>query len=305
MYNEERKLRYIADSKNKARLKYIFITAEPFETKEGCDLCEFSNETIQLLVDSAFGIRKSTTDSAISIIRRYASWCKENGYQVSDAALNGEVDTFRKLRRKMLSSPAHLEKILNTVYHPVSNETTDCLYRCYLWMAFAGLPEEEVLEVTTDEIDFTMMTIEHGGKSYEIPREAIPAFRMACEAEQFLFIHPDYTTYRKRLPGPYLMRGVRADRLSLHNLQDVRYKHFTPAGFEVDYQCARLSGLYYKTFEMERMGDPVNFDAFVVEMAEESIKRRGKAPADWAKFISQTRRRIKGDYENWKKAFSV
>lgn len=88
--------------------------------------------------------------------------------------------------------PKHLQAILDKSFHPLESETVDCVYRCYLWMAFAGMEEANALEVKVSEIDFGPMLIEHGGKSYEIYREAIPAFRMACEATEFMYEHPNY-----------------------------------------------------------------------------------------------------------------
>ena len=75
-----------------------------------------------------------------------------------------KVDMADKMRRLMVASPQHLESIMDAAFDPVDSETVDCLYRCYLWMAFSGFSEDESLSVKVSEIDFDSMMIHHNGK---------------------------------------------------------------------------------------------------------------------------------------------
>jgi len=220
--------------------------------------------------------------------------------------LKTEMD--EKMKRMMIASPVHLEAVLNKIFEPVASETVDCLYRCYLWMGFAGIEEAEAIEVTVDEIDFDTMTIEHGGKSYEIYREAVPAFKMACNATEFRYVNPNYTDgkqggYRNRYPGEHLLRGIRSAQIKLTTIRAVIGKKFKAEGIETSYGKIRLSGLFYKTYEMERFGEPVNFDAFIVE-------RMGKTDHQYHrnytrnKLANGIRRDLEDDYECWKAAFT-
>ncbi len=220
--------------------------------------------------------------------------------------LKTEMD--EKMKRMMIASPVHLEAILNKLFEPVVSETVDCLYRCYLWMGFAGLEEAEALEVTVDEVDFDTMTIEHGGRSYEIYREAVPAFKMACNATEFRYVNPNYTEekqggYRNRYPGKYLMRGIRSAQIKLTTIRSAIEKKLKAAGVETTYGKIRLSGLFYKTYEMERFGEPVNFDAYIVERIG---KTEHKYHVNYTrnKLANSIRRDLEDDYECWKAAFT-
>ena len=309
MYNEERKMRFLAETRESSAYGIsVFKTFEPYEREAGMDLCELTTEALQPVINTNFGFRERTIETAISFMRSYVAWCRERDCPTSDGVYGLRTEMDEKMKRLMIASPAHLESILNKAFAPVSKETIDCLYRCYLWMVFAGMEESDPLDVTVDEIDFSYMTIEHGGRSYEIYREAVPAFRMACDATQFLYINPNYTgdkekgVYRDRYPGKSLFRGIRSDQIKLTTIKGIINKAFSTNGIETSFGKVRLSGLFYKTFEMERMGEPVNFNSYVVECMNKTDSQYHRNYTR-SKRANSIRRYIKNDYEHWKAAF--
>lgn len=309
MYNEERKMRFLTEMRSSVDFgRSVFNTIEPYEQKEEKDLCELTVDILQPIANAKFGSRTRTTDSTIAFLRSYVGWCKEQGYPTCSDVYELKTEMDEKMKRMMIASPIHLEAILNKIFEPVASETVDCLYRCYLWMGFAGIEEAEAIEVTVDEIDFDTMTIEHGGKSYEIYREAVPAFKMACNATEFRYVNPNYTDgkqggYRNRYPGEHLLRGIRSAQIKLTTIRAVIGKKFKAEGIETSYGKIRLSGLFYKTYEMERFGEPINFDVFIIE-------RMGKTDHQYHrnytrnKLANGIRRDLEDDYECWKAAFT-
>lgn len=306
MYNAERKEKYLYESSfsnNPTCLSSIFRTTEPYEQTLGVDLCAMSPDDLQAIFDQEFGYKSKPVEDYMSLLKKYIVWSQEQGYPICEDLLSFKPDMRVKMQRYMVSSPAHLEKILNMCFTPLSSETIDCLYRCYFWMAFSGLPEEEVVKVAVNEINLSTNTIEHNGESYPIDPEAVPAFRMGCEAEQFLFIHPKYQTYRKRFDGPYLMRGVRNARMSLKSLQNVKNIHMAKKKIALTYDSISLSGMFYRAYMMEKDGHTVNFDTYSVEYALQSIQNRN-SKRDLETISRQVRYLISRDYANWKMAFN-
>ncbi len=308
MYNEERKTRFITETHSSSEYgRSIFTTTEPYETKEGVDVSEFTANTLQSLINENFGSRIRTAYTVISFLKSYISWCKKEGYKTTDGVYSLEIDVDSKMRQKMVASPAHLESILNKIFEPVTSNTVDCLYRCYLWMAFAGIDEDETVEVLVSEVDLGSMLIEHNGGSYEIYREAVSAFKMACEATEFRYINPNYAEekqgmYRERYKGEYLLRGIRSPKLKIATLRAVIGKKFREYNIQTSYGRIRLSGIFYKAFEMERFGEPVNFNAYVVERMKKNNHplEHGISKDKWAYSV---KRDIERDYESWKRAF--
>lgn len=309
MYNEERKMRFLEETRSSVDFgRSVFNTIAPHEEKENKDLCELSIEVLQPIANTKFGSRTRTSDSTIAFLRSYVCWCKEQGYPTTSDVYDLKTEMDEKMKRMMIASPTHLEVVLNKVFDPVQDETVDCLYRCYIWMAFAGIEESETPEVRVDEIDFDSMTIEHGGRSYEIYREAVPAFKMACTATQFRYVNPNYTNgkqggYRNRHPGEHLLRGIRSEKIKLTTIRSVVGKKFKAEAVETSYGKIRLSGLFYKTYEMERFGEPINFDSFVVEHMG---KTEHKYHANYTrnKLANGIKRDLEDDYECWKAAFT-
>lgn len=304
MYNEDRKMRFLTETRSSTDYgRSIFNRTSECEEEAGVDLCMLPLSTLQTLANQNFGARTRAVYSAIAFMRSYVMWCKENGYDVVEDIYKVETQMDEKTKRLMVASPKHLQAILDKSFHPLESETVDCVYRCYLWMAFAGMEESDALEVKVSEVDFGSMLIEHGGKSYEIYREAIPAFRMACEATEFMYEHPNYKRMRSRYPGEYLMRGIRSDKIKSTTIKSVVQKAFKAHGIELTYGNIRLSGMFYRAYEVERMGDDVNFDDIIAEHIVKMDRTYHKNYTR-SKVANLIKRDLFDDYACWKAAFT-
>ena len=304
MYNEERKTRFIETTRSSSDFGHsVFRTTGKYEKAADTDFCELPLETVQEIVNENFGTRTRSMDSCIGFLRSYVGWCKDNGYKTCDAVYNVQSQMDEKIKRRMVSSPRHLQATLDKVFKPVESNMVDCIYRCYLWMAFAGIEEEDALSVKVSEVDFSSMLIEHDGKSYELYREAIPAFRMACNATEFAYEHPNYKQTRNRCPGEYLMRGIRSEQVKLNTVKGIIQKAFKAKNVELTYGKLRLSGVFYRAYEAERMGDPVNFDAVITD----HIRKMGSTyhtNYTRGKVAGLLKRDLFDDYACWKAVFT-
>lgn len=309
MYNEERKMRFLEETRSSIGFgRSVFNTIAPYEQKEGKDLCELPIEILQPVANSNFGARTRTADSTIAFLRTYTTWCRGEGYPVGDGVYLLKTEMDDKVRRLMIASPKHLEAILNKAFNPVQAEMVDCLYRCYLWMVFSGLKDLEALDVKVSEVDFENMLIEHNGKSYELYREAVPAFRMACNATQFRYSNPNYSddkqgNYRNRYPGELLMRGIRSEQIKIATVRGSIGKAFKECGIETTINKIHLSGLFYKAYEMERCGEEVSFDGIVEERLSQMDRTYHKNYTR-NKVANAIKRDLFDDYGCWKAAFA-
>lgn len=306
MYNEERKIQFIREARNSENYgRSVFRTTETYEKAAGKDFCELPLEVLQTIMNQNFGSRTRTMDVTIAFLRSYVDWCKKNGYPASDGIYNVQTQMDEKVKRLMVASPKHLQSKLDNVFSPVESGTMDCIYRCYLWMSFSGIEAAEALEVKVSEVDFTSMQIDHGGMSYELYREAIPAFRMACEATEFQYEHenPKYTQKRNRYPGEYLMRGIRSEKIKATSIKGAIQKAFKAKGVELTYSTIRLSGIFYQAYENERMNMPVNFRNIAAEHINKSNSTYHGSYTK-SKAFNLIQRDLFNDYVCWKAVFT-
>lgn len=298
-------MKYLENTKREPNYALsIFRTVEPYERRAGLDICEFQTENLQKILDSHFGSRKRTSATAVSFLRSYVRWCRKQGYKTEDGAFHIEVRMEDKVRRLMIASPKHLQTILDKTFAPVDSRRIDCIYRCFLWLLFSGMDEAGAIMVTVDEINFNEMTIEHQDQTFELYREAVPAFRMACEAAEFVYKHPLYEDIiRKRYEGQYLMRGFRSNKITLNTAKGVIGKAFRENGIETSLGRIRLSGIFYRAYETERFGEEVNFDGAVKERIAKVAHTSGE-DASRTILFSHIKRDLLNDYACWKEAFA-
>ena len=305
MYNEERKLKFLKDKKNSAFGRSIFNATEQVEEQYEMDLAMLPSEALQSIINERLGVRTRSIGTAIAFIRSYYTWCKDSGFDVGDGLSGISIQNEGKITNTMVSSPKHLYVLLNSVFDPVHEETMDCIYRCFLWMAFSGIEDAEAVEVKVDEIDFDNMLIRHNGGEYELYRESLPAFKKACSLTEFVYVNPKYSkkVTRNRFHGEYLMRGIRSEKISLMTMRSIIGTHFRKNGLKVSYNRIYLSGVFYRAYEMERAGFTPDFTMLAMERVEKTDRHYSENYSK-KKAVTAIEQDFIDDYSSWKQAFA-
>lgn len=317
MFNEERKKEFIrgyTGSLNTANVATtIFNAAEKFEVEWNADLCTKSAEELQPLVDKISGLRAKSKWMSLTILKEYVKWCIAMKVpNACDGMLHIEAVGLDKVRRQMVANPIHLQSYLDIMFEKESEETIDNLFRCYFWMAYGGIDEDDTILVKAEDVDFSQMVIHYKTTTIPIYREAVPAFRNAVMLTDFKYIHtksPRYETRRERIPGDTIMRGIKADAkiltmrttISKRNIKAVQEGRIE---LQLGFYRVRMSGLFYRTYEKERAGLDVDFtDAAERMMDGKKYTLSGRETID-----HRRNRLVKDymeDYERWKLAFSM
>lgn len=316
MYNEDRKVRFIREytgSLNTANVATtLFNALEEHEKLWGADLCTRSSEELQPVIDEIVGLRSKSKWMTLTILKEYVKWCI--AMQVPgacDGMLQIKAVGLDKVKHQMVSGPLHLQKYLDDIFDPESDETIDNIYRCYFWMAYGGIDEEDTILIRNEQIDFSQMTIFYKTINIPIYREALPAFRNAVSLNSFLYKHPNYTkpVRRDRVPGDTLMRGIRATTktftmrttLSKRNIKAIEDGM---TDLQLSFYRVRMSGLFYRVYEMERAGIPASFsEAALRVMDGKTYALHGREKLEHRQ--NKIERNYLEDYQRWKLAFSI
>lgn len=316
MYNNELKARFIKDytqSINTANVATTVFTAmEPFEEAWQADLCTKSAEELQPVIDKVVALRFRSQWMSLNILKEYVKWCMAMRVPgACDGMLSITAAGLDKVKHQMVSSPFHLQQYLDAVFSKEEDEMLDNLYRCYYWMAYGGVQDEDVLSIKTSDVNFDEMCIQYGDTSVPIYRESLPAFHNAVELKSFLYRHPNYAKpiRRDRVPGDTLIRGYRVItqtnnlRSNMSHLSADAIKQ-GKTELQLSFYRVWMSGLFYRMYERERAGLPVDFTGVAAElMSGKTYIIKGRTKIEHRQ--RQRGRDYMEDYQRWKLAFSI
>lgn len=317
MYNEELKISFIRSyttSINTADVcQTIFNAFEPFEVEWDADLCTKNAEDLQPVVDNLVGLRTRSKWMRLIILKDYVKWC--TGMKVPgacDGMLKVETVGLEKVRCQTVANPFHLQTYLNSICEPESEETTDNIYRCFYWLAYGGVEEEDILNIKCSDVDLDNMVVKYKDTEIPIYREALPAFKNCVKLTQFVYKHPNYSklVYKDRVDGDTLVRGIRsapsikAMRVELSRRSKTKMDEGR-TDLKLSYFRVWISGLFYRMYERERAGMPVDFSAAAAQFMEGKTYKLDKGRNTPEAKKRQLARDYLEDYERWKLAFAI
>lgn len=337
MYNEEQKRNFIknytSSQSTAKKIEQIFSWFATYEEKWGMDLAEQSVSELQPVVNSVSGVRTKSTETVLYILKDYVKWCLNNGYKASNGMFGVRTVATEKIREQMVSSPLHLKNILDGAdsakkavnddnkkvkkyyFDKAEMETVDITYRVFIWMAFAGLRDKDAVRVTSDCVDLKRLKINFEGESYELYKECIDDFEAACNLKDFTFCHGNYTTRRPRAEGDAIARGFISPIADIGTLRPLINKRFANRVAEkkdgkqksvLSYNRIYMSGVFYRAFESECAGLPVDFSkevAFLMQKKEQEGEQYTTKTRTLKSIANKFEREYREDYEKWKCAF--
>lgn len=316
MYNEELKTRFVKSyttSINTARVcESVFNKFEPYECIWGADLCTKSAEDLQPIINTIVGLRARSRFSRLIMLKDYVKWCigVANVPNACDGMLQITTVGLDKIRQQTVASPLHLQKYLDAICAPESKQSTDNIYRCYYWLAYGGVAEEDILRIKCSDVDLSSMVVHYKGTEIPIYREAVAAFKNCVELTQFVYNHPNYTktVWKDRVDGDILVRGIRANP-SVYSLRveiSRRAKlHEEETGLRLSYFRIWISGVFYRAYERELIGETPDFSSVAADKME---GKTYKLDSGRNTLESKKRKVVKDyneDYQRWKLAFKI
>lgn len=314
MFNSELKEQYIHDSNfTEAREKFarqLFGALEKYEEQWGSDICTRSVDEIQLVVDAVSGYKKRSWATTLSYLHTYGRWCISNGVAgATDALLQIRVASTDKLRDQTIPNPAELQEYLNSIFEPENHRKIDNTFRCFYWLAYAGMREDDIYAVRSSDVDFVHMVVKFYDYEYPVYEEALPAMMNCVVLTAFSSTSSQCADdmIMPRGEGDILIRGTKpsASKWTLRPLLSrVSSKAVNDGNtrLKLSYNRVWLSGLFYRMYQRECSGFKASFASVALEYLQEKYKN------DPDKIITKTEINQKSkmylsDYKRWKKAF--
>lgn len=311
MYNPDHKTRFISTIHSlNARLiaEVIFEKTEVAETSIGKDLYLFSQDELSTLINDVLPPRKAGQTAYVKVLNDYFEWSESViSSKLPERNLLVFDETNSRFKQTMVDGPDGMLTYLNAVFPNAEGNRIDCIYRCYCWLAFIGIPEDYAQKIKISDVDFDYLCVMYQGAALPIYREAYTDFRRAVNLKEFVSYHPlypDKPTIRARVSGDELLRGIKSvsDTSTLravitHKGLDAFKQGKTDK--KLSYQRLRLSGLFYETYMLERKGIAPDF----TPMAELECIEKGFSKERFANNRWRMAKSYLDDYYRWKLIF--
>lgn len=314
MYNSDIKEEFInfyTDKENtKKNCVALFEVVARYEEKWGADICTRPTEDVIAVLDDVTGIRICTKAYRAAIIKKYLQWCVSKKIP---GAINSmeNIETplgLDKLKSHTVSGPRHLQAYLDSVYSPEFQNTLDNTFRCFFWLAYGGMAEEDIFTVNTNDVDFERMIVRYRSTEVPIYREAVPAFKQCVESDAFHYERPinsKSTLVSPRITGSILIRGCRAEPnvMSFRSTLSRQSKKALESGrteLELSYFRVWLSGLFYRMHENEQLGIKPDFLPTALQISEGKTYKLDKGRNKIGARIRRLAAEYMEDYLRWK-----
>lgn len=320
MYNEEVKKRFLErypEGKAMRRAyEALFEAISQHETEWGADICTKNHEELQPVITQIAGVRMSSAEHRIYMLRDYTRWCIENDIPNACDGILQHLDIgLNKLKQMTVANPKHLQIYLNSVFAPESELTADCVFRCYFWLAYMGMDEEDIIAVKASDVDISEMIVRFKGQDYLLYRESLPSFKACVNQREFKYNHPRCKDcWLQRTDGDLLLRGCRSNSVSRMSFRSALSRQVKVAVDEgktlqkLSYYRAWLSGVFYRVYENESCGLPIDFKPVVRQHIEKRHMEGKSYKLDIGRNTEEAKARqlesdYLNDYKRWKKVY--
>lgn len=301
MFNEEQKRSFIKETAKSAstakHLEVPFNQSEEMEKLFDSDICTWSNDQIIAFLKS----RKHTNVQSLRdehlALCRYIRWCASHNIpgiscNPESIPLNALIDVSayaEKLIKDEESLSVYLSKIEDKRIGSIQTE----VFHVYYWLAFCGIPQDYIADITKNDVNIKNMTITTHGHDFEINKHLADAivkvFRWVKPDESILY--PDEARYRKGEFARYIKNRIPKGTTAL------------------TYDNVYKSGLFIRTYQNENAGFIATFDEEVenrVSLNEYSGYGSGAQKQDAIRSRKKKlQKTLLADYEMWKLAFGL
>ncbi len=215
MYNQDVKNQFLGFYHDGGRMKSsvdkaaaAFRLTEPFERREGKDLCAMDAEQAGRMISEGVLSGRSFF-TMFSILRHYVRWCVENGVGgASTDFLRVSVPGLEKIRNQEVFSDLDLKRRLDEVYGEDRHGQSCEVYRLYAWFAWAGIDPKSVTGITAEQFDKNSLSVKLGGRKYLLSPLAGGTAVFLAESDSFAVENHAYKSL-PRVPGTVLLRNNR------------------------------------------------------------------------------------------------
>lgn len=298
---------YTISESNEKAFTDMFNRLAPFEIKWGKDICNMPSDDIENVFGEITGTRVTSRNSIKSLLLCYLNWCIKHGYRDESLGVPSLDSTnLGLIQRRMVSSPEHLQRLMDVIFDPEDKCTYDNICRCYFWLAFMGFKEQDALQVSIDDVDLDNVCVVYSDRRYIIPTDGCDAMQK-CKTLNW-FVDSAFGRKASRDDSKQLLRGKsNTNHNSINSMLKTKFRNAKKRAeangsnfdIEISYSRILLSGEFYRVYINECAGNILDFTKLAIESGTGRTRQSMTAAKQKA-----SGKYYKQDYEQWKLAFA-
>ena len=205
----------------------------------------------------------------------------------------------------MVSCPAQLDMVLNTIFKPVSKNTIDNVYRGAIWAFYSGLKKSQLSLVNNKGIDLNKLKMTVEDDEYPVYKEAVDSYQSCITLKEFAIIHPNYdktgTDQRFVSDGSTFATTVGIlDPNGLQQMINRKTKQAEKLNIEIPrlkVDKIRLSGIFYRAKQLESQGFDIDFTYIAKQDMEGKVYAKSKN--SMTSRITERSKEYLAEYQRW------
>lgn len=296
------------DGKDRDTVVALFKTVKLYEDKWGGHIHTRSLEEVQDFIDIELSKNKLYPAIKFYFLKKYFCWCKENNIKVSEGLdVKIKLSWLSDIENKLVKDALQLRIYLDALFSPEEDVSTDVLLRAYCWLSYMGLSDDQIDNLRLSDVDLSEMIIVVDGKIYDIYREAFRSIKICVERDILKYNHSKYSTLIKRIEGDRVIRGVKSERKSVTLKSDISTANKQAlenkkTNLNLTPRSIKMSGIFSRQYERERMGQPIDFSWLVSSEYSEISKQ---ADYEKRKVLYRKEKNYQDEYYRWKIIFNL
>lgn len=302
----------------------MFVVCGEVESKYGKDISEFDTAQMDEVLINFYKLRNHTSEVYKSYLTSYLHWINTDRSELLARYIleTKEEDAIYLLRESFIStgeyisSPRHLEVIVNKIFPKYNYFNIFDIYRSMIWMVYAGIRAKDTVYVEKSDIDLENMVINFDGQTYRIYPEMLSSLRACMENEFIRRRDAPWEKPRARSGGNKVLRlqyrqgsntleDSRPNSNTLRNrIKEYIGRYNKENASEIVIRLSKIFdyGEFYRGYQVELCGEFLDLREMAFRRARYNKDVDRNVPdATFSQWVKSTRR----EYNNWKKVFNL
>lgn len=298
----------LLDGKDRDTVVALFKTIELYEEKWGSQIQTRSVEEVQDFIDAELSKNKLYPATKFYFLKKYLRWCATKDIKITEGLdVKVGLSWLSEYKNKLIKDALQLRIYLDTLFSPEEEVSTDVLLRAYCWLVYMGLSDDQIDDLRISNVDLGEMIIVVDGKVYDIYREAFRTLKLCVERDILKYNHSKYSTLIKRIDGDRIVRGVKSERKVVTLKSDISTANKQAlengkTNLNLTPRSIKMSGIFDRQYEKERMGQPIDFSWLV---ASEYLEASKQVDCQKRKASHRKEKNYQDEYYRWKIIFKL